>query len=151
MPAPMQSASPTNSRSAEIAAKELAVRRKLSDYNSKNKNSALVKLKKNKAKVATERYNLKSIRTGDGFTRSDYGVGKGAGIPYQIKQTSATVNKGRPNFKPPKPRPKAPTPKFPPSGVIKPMPRPTPSSKSSSRSEAISRALTTSIKPGDKR
>ncbi len=105
------------SRSSQIRSKEAAITRRLSEVNSKNKKTAsravmsgAIKLKKaKKYGTITKSYDTQKILGADkGFTKSDYGVGSGAAIPYQIGagkgKVSATVAR-------PKPKPKAVKPK----------------------------------------
>jgi nucleoid-associated protein YgaU len=115
MAAPATPASP--SRDAQIKAKEDAIKRKLAKDSSGDKAKAL-KLAQAKAKLApgtgkkfTAQYTTKNILGEDkGFSKSDYGVGAGAAIPYQIgsgrASVSATATKPKPKPKP-KPRPPA--------------------------------------------
>lgn len=110
MAAPMTAASPT--RSSAILAKENAIKAKLNKYNVANKKSATAQatkklkpwLKGKKAHTSTAFYNTQSIKGADkGFTKSDYGVGAGAAIPYQIgtdRQVAKVTHNPNPKPKP---------------------------------------------------
>lgn len=90
-------------RSPEIIAKENAIKARLQRANNDNKASAqksvnaqLAAYKKGKNKnkpiTFTKTYNTQAIKGADqGFTPSDYGVGAGAAIPYQIGDSKATA------------------------------------------------------------
>lgn len=114
MAAPMKPAEPT--RDQQIKAKEDAIKRRLASDSSKAKATAQSKVNKAAAARAklgkygtvTGSYDTKKILgSKEGFSKSDYGVGAGAAIPYQIGSgkgsVSKTINKPKPK---PKPRPK---------------------------------------------
>jgi hypothetical protein len=84
-------------RSKEIAKRERAIKDRLSKNNAAN-------LKKAKVGKAYNYEYLKDER--EGFTDSDYGVGDGAAIPYQIG--SAKVTKPKKGSPKPPPRPALP-------------------------------------------
>lgn len=118
MAAPMNAASPT--RSNAILAKENAIKAKLATWNTSNKKSSQTKLNKTVANYAkkkppkprmfNQQYSTQVIKGADkGFAKSDYGVGDGAAIPYQIGNQQATVSA---KYVPPKAKPK-PKPKLP--------------------------------------
>lgn len=106
-----------DSRAAQIKSKEDAIKRRLEKDSSAAKSkaqqaaSAKAKLAKGTGKKFTVNYNTQSILgENKGFTKSDYGVGAGAAIPYQIGSgkgsVSATASKPAPKPKPkPKPKP----------------------------------------------
>jgi hypothetical protein len=96
MAMPMTSASP--SRSKLILDKENAIKRRLAAQNEKNKTSAYNKITKRSSSGYRD-YNTQSIKTGNGFTKSDYGVGNGAAIPYQLQDTKKTVTRSFPDGK----------------------------------------------------
>lgn len=112
MAAPMTPAAPT--RSQEIIAKENAIKKRLAKSNEdakvaagKNMNKKLAILKKRKQTgVVSSSYNTQSILGANkGFAKSDYGVGAGAAIPYQIgteKQSVIGSNKLPDIRRPPK-------------------------------------------------
>ncbi|MFE1145192.1 LysM peptidoglycan-binding domain-containing protein [Streptomyces rochei] len=102
----------TDNRSAEIKARENAIKRRLEQESSKARSAALkdVRSQAGKAggtgKTFTKNYTTKSILgENKGFTKSDYGVGNGAAIPYQVgnatAKVSATATK-KPKKQPPK-------------------------------------------------
>lgn len=106
-----------NKRQSQIAAKEKAIKRRLAAGSLKDKDKAK-KYVQAKAKTAAgtgktfnAKYTSKQILGADkGFAKSDYGVGAGAAIPYQVGDVkvnvSATASKPKPKPKPnPKPRP----------------------------------------------
>jgi hypothetical protein len=97
MAAPMAAAAPM--KDPAVKAKEDAIKRRLDADNTKakwNANKALVT-----KKSGTSQYDVKKIAGADkGFTQSDYGVGDGAAIPYQIQTDKGTVTK---HLKPPLP------------------------------------------------
>lgn len=66
-----------------------AVERKMNDFNTKNKKSATVKANTTKKPVNYSQQSLKG--RAEGFTESDFGAGKGAAIPYQIKSTTSVA------------------------------------------------------------
>lgn len=131
----------TDSREKQIAVKHGAVKRAIQASNSKASKKAKDSIKKKGTASYKEQY-LKGSK--QGFTKSDYGVGKGAAIPYQVGTNTAKVSKGIKTRPKPVDRGWDKPPKFPP-GKPKPMPRPTP------RSGAVFRALTKSISPGKRR
>lgn len=109
------------SRDRAILLKENAIKAKLNKYNQTNKTSAQTKLNKTvadygkkkppKSRTFTQQYATQSIKGADkGFSKSDYGVGAGAAIPYQIGSGQSTASA---TYNPPgtKPKPK-PTNKF---------------------------------------
>lgn len=73
-----------------IKIKQSAIERRLNKANSKARTAAIAKSKKTKKPVD---YKTQAIKSGSGFTPSDYGVGNGAAIPYQLKTTTASSNK----------------------------------------------------------
>ena len=103
-------------RSPEILAKEKAIKDRLATWNTSNQKSAQTKANKQVAdwkkklsgkpnsgwastplkdapRTFTQNYNTQAIKGADqGFTPSDYGVGAGAAIPYQIGTTSNTAS-----------------------------------------------------------
>lgn len=106
------------SREAEIKAREDAIKRRLEETNKKNKDTATKTLDKRLKDMAlkgkygkvTEKYQTQQILGADkGFTKSDYGVGAGAAIPYQIGTAEKTVS--RESVRPEKPRAYKPKPK----------------------------------------
>lgn len=85
----------TSVRDREIRAKENAILARLSRTNSNNRLSAQNKVnsqaraygkrKPVKGKTFVSSYETQKIKGADqGFSKSDYGVGAGAAIPYQI-------------------------------------------------------------------
>jgi hypothetical protein len=101
MAAPMTPAEPT--RDAAIKAKENAIKSRLSRLNTTNKlaaqkvvnkqRSTYAKNKPAKGKTFMKQYNTQAIKGAkEGFTPSDYGVGAGAAIPYQIGESKATAS-----------------------------------------------------------
>lgn len=110
MAAPMTPAQPT--RSQEIKAKEDAIKKRLDAANKPAAAKATANVardlaslkKKGKTGTASSSYSAKSILGADkGFTKSDYGVGSGAAIPYQIGNTTKKVSAhySAPGKKPP--------------------------------------------------
>jgi hypothetical protein len=98
-------------RNREIRAKEDAIKRRLQRSNDNNKKSAqksaaaLANKAKGTGKTFTKSYTTQKILGADkGFTKSDYGVGAGAAIPYQIGDSKSTVaikaTGGKPKPKP---------------------------------------------------
>ncbi|MFE1914986.1 hypothetical protein [Streptomyces anandii] len=98
MAAPMKAAAPT--RSQQILAKENAIKNRLNGINTQNRVKATAQvsndikklLKKHKSGTVTKSYKTQSILGANkGFSKSDYGVGQGAGIPYQIGTSTQKV------------------------------------------------------------
>lgn len=111
MPDPLIS-KPTNpkpiaaSRDVQIAGREAAIKRKLDKSNMANQRTALASI--NKKTGGTKKYATKEIAGADkGFTKSDYGVGLGAAIPYQITDGSGSVTKEREKLRQIEAKPKA--------------------------------------------
>lgn len=102
------------SRENEIASKRGAIERRLNQKSAAGKNSATqaanieaAKLRRqNKGGKVTKSYTTDYIK-GDkeGFSRSDFGVGKGAAIPYQIGTKTDKVIKDVRRVNTPKPKP----------------------------------------------
>ena len=84
-------------RQSEIAAKKGAIERKLQAENRARQAKAFKGIDSKKGGIAT--YVSKGITKGKGFTESDYGVGKGAAIPYQLSDATKTVKKVPPGKK----------------------------------------------------
>lgn len=107
MAAPMTSAAPSNgfsptkldgSRSWEIKKRKDALTRKLQAENRASQKKALNSIDSKKG--GSKSYNVKSIPGKEkGFTDSDFGVGAGAGIPYQITNSKGTASKPKPGKK----------------------------------------------------
>lgn len=99
MAAPMTPASPT--RDQQIVAKENAIKKRITWNNTKNRlratadaNKEFTK-KKGKAPVVKTYDTQKLLGEKEGYTKSDYGIGQGAAIPYQIKSGKDTVVKSK--------------------------------------------------------
>lgn len=96
-------------RAAEIKGREDAIKRKLDVKNNANRTTALKSI--NSAKGGTATYGTQVIsgpNTGTGYSKSDYGAGTGAAIPYRIENSAGTVSKAKPKPpSPPKPSPVA--------------------------------------------
>jgi len=111
---------PDSARNSEIASKRNAIQRRLTQNSAAGKNSATqaanieaAKLRRqNKGGKVTKKYTQEYIKgEKEGFSSSDFGVGKGAAIPYQIGKKTNTINRDvrKVNIPKPKPKPK-PTP-----------------------------------------
>lgn len=88
----------SGNRDFQIKAKQSAIQRRLDKSNAKNK--AAAEKKAGKGKTAT--WNTQYVKgKSQGYTKSDYGVGMGAAIPYSVGTTKK-------NNKPPT-KPKPPT------------------------------------------
>lgn len=76
-------------------AREDAIKRRLAKSNKKARAKAKGKI--NKKKGGTKSYKEQYIRgKSQGYSQSDYGVGAGAAIPYQIARRSETVSRPKP-------------------------------------------------------
>lgn len=103
MAAPMTPAEPT--RTKEIKAREDAIRRKLFAQN--HKNQAVARSKINPKTGGTKTYETQRISgSREGFEKSDYGVGAGAAIPYQILKGTGKISVNKSKYQKPKPKPK---------------------------------------------
>lgn len=80
---------PEANRPAQIATRRNAILRKMGSWNTKNKGSAQVKANKTKKPVNYHQQALKG--KAEGYTESDFGAGKGAAIPYAIKNTPSVA------------------------------------------------------------
>lgn len=73
-------------------AREAAIKRRLKKSNKKARSKAYASI--NKKKGGKKKYKEQYIRGSDqGYRRSDYGVGHGAAIPYQIARRTETVKR----------------------------------------------------------
>lgn len=74
-----------SNREFQIKAKQSAIQRRLAQSNAKNK--AAAEKKAGKGKTAT--WSTQYVKGKDkGYTESDFGVGKGAAIPYSVGTTN---------------------------------------------------------------
>ncbi|MGS2592248.1 hypothetical protein [Streptomyces hebeiensis] len=76
-------------RKTEISMREAAIKRRLAKANNDARNKTIKSIDPKKG--GTKSYTTQSIKTGGGFTKSDYGVGSGAAIPYQLSNTKKTI------------------------------------------------------------
>jgi hypothetical protein len=120
----MATVKPPPTRAQDIKTREDAIKRKLEETNHKNWLAAQAKISSKTG--GTKTYDAKVIDSGTGaakgMSKSDYGSGSGAAIPYQVGTAKWTATKANPKA----PKPKPPAKPFKPGtvGPIKQNPKP---------------------------